>query len=68
MLAIIGVLTLSIGAVDVVNIMLVAVAERTREIGVLKALGTKRRHNLGQILIEALTVAGYGAQPSPKTC
>jgi putative ABC transport system permease protein len=60
LLVIIGTFTLSIGAVGVVNIMLVSVAERTREIGILKALGARRRHILVQILFEGLilTLAG----------
>jgi putative ABC transport system permease protein len=60
LLIIIGTFTLSIGAVGVVNIMLVSVAERTREIGVLKALGARRSHILQQILMEGLmlTLAG----------
>ncbi len=60
LLGIIGTFTLSIGAVGVVNIMLVSVTERTREIGVLKALGARRRHILAQILIEGLVLTLTG--------
>ncbi len=60
LLIIIGTFTLSIGAVGVVNIMLVSVTERTREIGVLKALGARRRHILQQILIEGLVLTVSG--------
>ncbi len=54
-------ISLVVGAMVIMNIMLVAVAERTREIGIRKALGAKRADILSQFLVEAATLSTLGA-------
>ena len=56
----VGALTLGIGGVGLMNIMLVAVDERIREIGLRRALGARRRHIQAQFMAEALVLAVMG--------
>lgn len=60
LLSLVGALTLGIAGIGLMNIMLVAVQQRTREIGVEKALGAQKHHILVQFLAEAFVITGVG--------
>lgn len=60
LLASIAAISLLVGGIGVMNIMLVSVTERTREIGIRMATGARRRHILQQFLTEALVVSAMG--------
>jgi putative ABC transport system permease protein len=59
-LGIVGVLTLLVAGIGVANVMYVVVRERTREIGIRRALGARRRHIVTQFVFEAVALAAVG--------
>jgi len=60
-LGLIGVITLTVGGIGLANIMYVVVQERTREIGIRRAVGAKSSQILGQFIIEAFIIIGLSA-------
>jgi putative ABC transport system permease protein len=56
----VALISLLVGGIGIMNIMMVTVSERTREIGIRKSIGAKRRNILFQFLVEATVISGLG--------